>query len=151
MTLDQFTGIVGNVTACNNLSFCDYELPSEGMNHNLALHFFVYYKYGFLLNVLIEKGSSMNVMPKSTLNKLNYQSTPLCFSGVMVKDLDGSRKSIMGKVDLSMWIRPQMFIMTFQVMDIAPAYSCLLGRLWIHKAGVVNSTLHQKLKFVKDG
>ena len=35
-------------------------------------------------------------------------------------------------------------------MDIHPAYSCLLGRPWIHEAGVVTSTLHQKLKFVKN-
>ncbi|KAI5434826.1 hypothetical protein KIW84_021587 [Lathyrus oleraceus] len=36
-------------------------------------------------------------------------------------------------------------------MDIHPAYSCLLGRPWIHEAGTVTSTLHQKLKFVKNG
>ena len=39
----------------------------------------------------------------------------------------------------------------FQVMDIVPAYSFLLGRPWIHKARAVNSTLHQKLKFVWEG
>jgi len=33
-------------------------------------------------------------------------------------------------------------------MDIIPAYSCLLGRPWIHSAGVVPSTLHQKLKYI---
>jgi hypothetical protein len=36
-------------------------------------------------------------------------------------------------------------------MDIQAAYSCLLGRPWIHEAGAVTSTLHQKLKFVKSG
>ncbi|KAI5415991.1 hypothetical protein KIW84_041145 [Lathyrus oleraceus] len=36
-------------------------------------------------------------------------------------------------------------------MDINPAYSCLLGRPWIHAAGAVTSTLHQKMKFVVDG
>jgi len=36
-------------------------------------------------------------------------------------------------------------------MDINPAYSCLLGRPWIHSVGVVPSTLHQKLKFVVGG
>jgi len=33
-------------------------------------------------------------------------------------------------------------------MDILLAYSCLLGHPWIHSAGVVPSTLHQKLKFM---
>lgn len=39
----------------------------------------------------------------------------------------------------------------FQVIDIHPAYSCLLGLPWIHEVGEVTSTLHQKLKFVKNG
>jgi len=39
----------------------------------------------------------------------------------------------------------------FQVMDINPAYCCLLGRPWIHSVGFVPSTLHQKLKFVVEG
>jgi len=36
-------------------------------------------------------------------------------------------------------------------MDINLAYSCLLGRPWIHSVGVVPSTLHQRLKFVVEG
>ena len=36
-------------------------------------------------------------------------------------------------------------------MDIRPSYSCLLGRPWIHKAGAVTSTLHQKLKYPVKG
>ena len=33
-------------------------------------------------------------------------------------------------------------------MDITPAYSCLLGRPWIHDAKAIPSTLHQKVKFI---
>ena len=33
-------------------------------------------------------------------------------------------------------------------MDISPSYNYLLGRPWIHIAGAVPSTLHQKIKFV---
>jgi len=54
----------------------------------------------------------------------------------------------MGEIELSVQVGLCVFQITFQVMDILPAYSCLLGRLWIHSAGVVPSTLHQKLKFV---
>jgi len=48
---------------------------------------------------------------------------------------------------LPVQVGPCTFQILFQVMDIAPAYSCLLGRPWIHYAGVVPSTLHQNLKF----
>lgn len=33
-------------------------------------------------------------------------------------------------------------------MDIRPCYSMLLGRSWIHFAGVVTSSLHQYLKYI---
>ena len=36
-------------------------------------------------------------------------------------------------------------------MDIWSTYSCLLRRPWIHGAGVVTSTLHQKLKYPVKG
>ena len=36
-------------------------------------------------------------------------------------------------------------------MDIHAAYSCLLGRPWIHDVGAVTSMLHQRLKFMRNG
>ncbi|RDX82983.1 hypothetical protein CR513_36175, partial [Mucuna pruriens] len=33
-------------------------------------------------------------------------------------------------------------------MDIWPAYSCLLGRPWIHAVEAVPSSLHQNIKFI---
>ncbi|XP_050890777.1 uncharacterized protein LOC127096223 [Lathyrus oleraceus] len=95
--------------------------------------------------------SSLNVMPKSTLSKLSFQGAPMRSSGIIVKAFDGSRKTVIGEVNLPMTIGPHTSQMTFQVMDIEAAYSCLLGQPWIHEAGVVTSTLHQKLKFVKNG
>jgi len=72
-------------------------------------------------------------------------------STFLVKAFDGSRKNVLGEVDLPMTIGPETFLITFQVMDIDASYSCLLGRPWIHEAGAVTSTLHQKLKFVRNG
>ncbi|KAI5390626.1 hypothetical protein KIW84_075793 [Lathyrus oleraceus] len=123
VTIEQFDSIVANITACNNLSFCDSDLPEEGRDHNLALHI------------------SMNCKDDAMSNVL---------SGVVVKAFDGSRKTVIGEVDLPIKIGPSDFQITFQVMDIHPSYSCLLGRPWIHEAGAVTSTLHQKLKFVKN-
>ncbi|KAK2411686.1 hypothetical protein QL285_046942 [Trifolium repens] len=151
VTIDQFGGIVGNITTCNNLSFSDEELPEEGRNHNLALHISMNCQSDALSNVLVDTGSSLNVMPKATLARLSYQGTPMRYNGVVVKAFDGSRKSVIGEIDLPMMIEPHSFQITFQVMDIQAAYSCLLGRPWIHEAGAVTSTLHQKLKFVKNG
>ena len=56
-----------------------------------------------------------------------------------------------GEIEIEMQIGPCTFKVKFQVMDISPSYNCLLGRPWIHIAGVVPSALHQKIKFVIEG
>ena len=33
VTVNQFDSIIANITACNNLGFCDEELPEEGRDH----------------------------------------------------------------------------------------------------------------------
>ncbi|KAI5386633.1 hypothetical protein KIW84_072963 [Lathyrus oleraceus] len=100
VTIEQFDSIVANITACNNMSFCDVDLPEEGRDHNLALHISMSFKDDAMSNVLVDTGSSLNVLPKSILARLSYQGPPM--------------------------------------------------RPWIHEAGAVTSTLHQKLKFVKN-
>ncbi|KAI5437974.1 hypothetical protein KIW84_023922 [Lathyrus oleraceus] len=150
VTIEQFDNIVANITACNNLSFCGDDLPEEGKDHNLALHISMNSKDDALSNVLVDTRSSLNVLPKSILAKLSYQRPPMRQNGVVVKAFDGSRKSMIGELDLPIKIGPSDFQITFQVMDIHLSYNCLLGRPWIHEAGAVTSTLHQKLKFVKN-
>lgn len=87
---------MANITACNNLSFSDEEFPDQGRNHNLALHISMNCQEDALSNVLVDIGSSMNVMPKSNFSKLSYQGAPVRFSGVIVKAFDGSRKIVIG-------------------------------------------------------
>ncbi|KAI5431679.1 hypothetical protein KIW84_035732 [Lathyrus oleraceus] len=87
-TVDQFDHIVANITSCNSLSSCDEELPEEGRNHNLALHISMNCKEDALSNVLVDTGSSLNVLPKSTLSKLSYQGAPMRYIGVIVEAKD---------------------------------------------------------------
>ena len=70
---------------------------------------------------------------------------------MVVRAFDGSRREVRGEIILPVQIGPHTCRVTFQVMDINPAYSCLLGHPWIHSVGVVPFILHQKLKFVVEG
>ena len=38
ISVDKFADIVGNVSACNIISFSDEEMGPEGTGHNKALH-----------------------------------------------------------------------------------------------------------------
>ena len=101
--------------------------------------------------MLINNDSSLNVMPKATLDKLPFNVSHLRPSSMVVRAFGGSRQDVRGEIDLPIKIGPHVCQITFQVMDINPAYNCLLGRPWIHLVGVVPSMLHQKLKFMVEG
>ncbi|XP_052735536.1 uncharacterized protein LOC128197521 [Vigna angularis] len=148
ISLNKFEGIVGNIVANNYLTFTDEEIPAEGRGHNMALHVSIKCLDHVIARVLVDNGSSLNVMPKATLEKLPCEGMHMRPSSMIVRAFDGSKREVMGEVELPMQVGPCVFQITFQVMDILPAYSCLLGRPWIHSAGVVPSTLHQKLKYV---
>ena len=149
--MNQFEHVVNNITAGNGLGFTDSDLPAEGRNHNKALHISIECKGTTLSRVLVDTGSSLNVLPKSVLMKIDYSGVEIRPSDLIVRAFDGSKRSVFGEVDLPVKIGPQIFTITFFVMDIFPAYCCLIGRPWIHKSGAVTSTLHQKLKFPVSG
>ncbi|RDY14360.1 hypothetical protein CR513_00583, partial [Mucuna pruriens] len=150
ISLEKFGGVVGNLTMANHISFSDEELPKEGGSHNLPLHVAVKCGEYMVAKVLIDNGSSLNVMPKNTLSKLCSTGAPLRPSPIIVRAFDGSKREVMGEITLPIRIGPTVFQVDFQVMDINPAYSCLLGRPWIHKARAIPSSLHQKVKFISD-
>ncbi|XP_050908890.1 uncharacterized protein LOC127122628 [Lathyrus oleraceus] len=148
ITVNQFEGVVANIASKGCLGFCDDELPPEGKNHKKALHISIECADTIMFRVLVDTGSSLNVLPKISLTKLTIEGLLMKPSALIVRAFDGSRRSVVGEVDLPIKIGPYTFFATFYVMDIHPAYSCLLGRPWIHAAGAVTSTLHQKLKFI---
>lgn len=151
ISVEGFGGLVNNITANNYLAFAEEEIPAEGRGHNKALHVSVKCMDHIVAKVLIDNGSSLNVMPKSTLEKLPFNVSHLKPSSMVVRAFDGTRREVRGEIDLPVQIGPHTCQVTFQIMDINPPYSCLLGRPWIHSVGVVPSTLHQKLKFVVEG
>lgn len=98
--IDQFEGIMTNIIACNNLSFSNEELPKQGRNQNFALDISMNYQEDTLSNVLVDTRSSLNVLPMPTMLKLAYQGALMRFSGVVAKAFDGSRKTVIGEIDL---------------------------------------------------
>ncbi|KAI5412581.1 hypothetical protein KIW84_057300 [Lathyrus oleraceus] len=81
------------IIGANIMFFCDADLPEEGKDHNLALHISMNCKDDALSNVL---------------------GPPMRQSGVVVKAFDGSRKTVIGEVELPIKIGPSDFQITFQ-------------------------------------
>ncbi|RDY06425.1 hypothetical protein CR513_09589, partial [Mucuna pruriens] len=118
ITPEKFGGIINNITASCHLSFSEAELPTEGKSHKQPLYIAVKFGSYMIARVLIDNGSSLNVIPKATLDKLYLPSAMLKSSPMVVKAFDSSKQEVMGKITLPKRIGPTTFDITFQVKFI---------------------------------
>ena len=63
-------------------------------------------------------------------------------SQMVVRAFDGTKREVLGNIELPIQVGPCTFNLEFIVMDINLSYNCLLGRPWIHMVGAVPSALH---------
>lgn len=129
ITVDNLDNIAGNITASSSITFTDDELPPEGTGHTKALHITVKCKNFAVAKVLVDNGSSLNIMPKSTLEKLPVDMSHVRPSTMIVRAFDGARSEVVGDIEVPIQIGPCTLDITFQVMNVNSAYSFLLGLL----------------------
>lgn len=127
ITVNQFDKVVANITASNCLGFNNDELPPEGHAYNKALYILVKCQDSLLSRVLVDTGSSLNVLPKNTLGKLSTVRISMKASMLVVRAFDGSKRMVIEEFDLPIMVGPYTFLITFQVMYINQLYNCLLG------------------------
>ncbi|XP_070021443.1 uncharacterized protein [Nicotiana sylvestris] len=135
ITVNHLEKIAGKIFEANKSTFSDDELTMED---------------SVVSRVLVDKGSSENICPLCTLQKLKIGTERIHLNSVLVRGFDGGGKDSVGDIMLELSIWPVEFTMEFQVLDVAVSYNLLLGRPWIHAAKVVPSFLHQMVKFEWD-
>ena len=89
ISVEGFGGLVNNITANNYLAFAEEEIPVEGRGHNRALHVLVKCMDHVVAKILIDNRFSLNVMPKSTLEKFPFNASHLRPSSMVVHAFDG--------------------------------------------------------------
>ncbi|XP_052484826.1 uncharacterized protein LOC128039929 [Gossypium raimondii] len=151
ISVNKLDRLVGNISTDNYIFFNDDEIPPGGTGPTKALHITTHCKGYMLSRVLIDNGSALNVLPLSTLNSLPVDNSHMKMCQNVVRAFDGIERGVMGRIEIPLLIGATTYEVDFLVMDIKSSYSCLLGRPWIHSAGAVPSSLHQKLKLVIDG
>ncbi|XP_052483088.1 uncharacterized protein LOC128036210 [Gossypium raimondii] len=151
ISINKLDRLVGNISVDNFISFSDDKIPPGGMGSTRALHITARCKGCILPGVLVDNGSALNVLPLSTLNRLPMNSSHIKSCQNVVRAFDGTERGVIGRINIPLLIGLTIYEVDFLVMDIKPSYSCLLGRPWIHSAGAVPSSLHQKLKLVSEG
>ncbi|XP_019259854.1 PREDICTED: uncharacterized protein LOC109237913 [Nicotiana attenuata] len=150
ITMNHLEKIANKIFEANRITFSDDELPLEGTEHNRALYLTMKCEDSVVSRVLVDNGSSANIFPLSTLQKLKIDTERIHRNSICVRGFDGGGKDSVGDVMLELTIGPVEFTMEFQVLDVAVSYNLFLGRPWIHAAKVVPSSLHQMVKFEWD-
>ena len=148
---DAMGHLVGRIQASNYVYFSDDEIDLEGTGHNKPLYITVRCKDVLIGKVLVDNGSALNVLPKHMLKEMPLDESHIKPSTMMARAYDGSPRQVVGTIEVELYIGPQLFFVTLQVMDIHPSYSMLLGRPWIHAARAIPSSLHQCLKYIANG
>ena len=90
-SIEKIDRLVGNVMMDNYISFSDDEIPPDGRGSTKALHITTKVKDCTLPKVLIDNGSSLNVMPLSTLMRLPVDKSYMKHTHTVVKAFDGTR------------------------------------------------------------
>ena len=65
--------------------------------------------------------------------------------------MTGLRGQLLGTLTTHVLIGPVRYSILFKVLSIQSSFNLLLGRPWIHEAGSIPSSLHQKVKFIHKG
>nr|CAN73091.1 hypothetical protein VITISV_041303 [Vitis vinifera] len=102
-------------------------------------------------SVLLDNGSALNVCPLATTVALGFAPSDFGPSTQTVRAYDSTKREVIGTLVIDLQIGPTAFFTLFQVLRIPTSFNLLLGRPWIHRAGVIPSSLHQKVKFIHDG
>ncbi|XP_012482909.1 uncharacterized protein LOC105797494 [Gossypium raimondii] len=132
ISINKLDRLVSNISVDNFIFFNDDEIPLGSMGSTKAC------------TLLPDaKGTAYLGLPVDSSRMKSCQN--------IVRAFDGTERRVMGIIEIPLLIGPTIYEVDFLVRDIRPSYNCLLGRPWIHSAGVVPSSLYQKLKLISEG
>ncbi|KAA3460707.1 hypothetical protein EPI10_027342 [Gossypium australe] len=132
ISVNKLDRLVNNISANNFIFFNDDEILPGGMDLQRLC-----------TSPPAAKGIHYQGLPVDSSHMKTYQNIVRAFSG--------TERKVMGRIEIPFLIDPNTYEVDFLVMDIKLSYNCLLERPWIHTAGAVPSSLHQKLKLVAEG
>jgi len=138
-------------SCCIAISFTDEDLLLGSKLHNRPLFVSGYIREQKLSRILIDDGSAVNIMPKSTMNQLGISMDELSTSKLVIQGFNQGGQRVIGMIRLELVIGDLRANIVFHGIDSRTTYRLLLGCPWIHENGVVTSTLHQCFKFYQQG
>ncbi|WMV08712.1 hypothetical protein MTR67_002097 [Solanum verrucosum] len=136
---------------CATIAFTDDDLLLGSKLHNRPLFVVGSIREQHLNHILIDGGSTFNIMPKVVLKKFGISIDELSKSNLTIQGFNQGGQRSIGKIHVGLSIGDVKSNTLIHIIDAKTSYNLLLGRPWVHENGVVPSTLHQCMKYMKDG
>ena len=152
-TTTTLEGLIHFLTAnrATCIAFSDDDLLLEGLDHVRPSFIDVTCLGRRVPSVLLDNGSARKVYSLVTAIALGFLPTYFGPSSQNVRAYDGTQRKIMGTLSTHVMNGLVRYSILFQVLRIQSSFNLLLSHPWIHKVGVIPSSLHQKLKFIHEG
>ncbi|KAL5574386.1 hypothetical protein UlMin_023983 [Ulmus minor] len=129
------------------LSFIDNEDSTLINPHHDALVVSLLIANCRIKRILIDNGSSTNVIFLSALKEMNIDEVHIHRRSTVLVGFSGEQKFTLGDITLPVYAAGVNLHITFVVLDSPSAYNVILGRPWIHDMRAVPSTFHQVIRF----
>ncbi|XP_026428581.1 uncharacterized protein LOC113324477 [Papaver somniferum] len=97
--------------------------------------------------VLIDGGSSVNVLFYDTFKRMDLNDEQLMSSYYTIYGFNGAPTKPLGDIVLQVNAGPMKFDTRFSVVDAPSPYNAIIVRRWVHKLKGVAATYHQYLRF----
>lgn len=133
------------------ITFTDEDAAGIHFPHNDALVVTIPIGNCRVSRVLIDQGSSVNIMYGQTLDQM--EATPeagramVHHSPESLYGFDGSQAVTSGIISYPVRANPYNIITHFYVLDVGSPHNVILGRLWIHLMRAITSTYHQLVRY----
>ncbi|KAE8695023.1 hypothetical protein F3Y22_tig00110745pilonHSYRG00012 [Hibiscus syriacus] len=111
--INKLDRLINNIQVDNIISFSDDEIPSEGIGQAKALDITTHCKGHALPSVLIENGSTLNVMHLVTLKSLPMDNSHMRECQCVVRIFDGTNREVINKIQVPLTIRPATYNIKF--------------------------------------
>lgn len=96
--------------------------------------------------ILIDGGSSVNVILFDTLNKMDIPKSEMVRKSSTPVGFNGETKNTIKENKLPIYIEGTNLMQCFYVVDLLSCYNIILGKHWIHDMNSIHSTYHRCVK-----
>ena len=99
-----------------------------------------------LSRILLDYGSTVNLLPYKTFKVMGMKSKQLSPSNLILQSFNQVGQRAIGSISLKVEIEELYSEALLDVLDVDTSYNVLLGCPWVHTYGIIGSALHQCFK-----